>query len=411
MSRLVYCKNFKCDYFINKQLFKFTLINTFFTKYKEVQNYLNFYIANNLEDYSANRNFDLGPPHHTVSKLSPYIRRRFISETEIIDLISRKFKLRKVDKFIQEIFWRTYWRGWLELHPKVFDEYEKKISKYEILNKTGIKCFDNWTDELIETGYLHNHARMWYASIWIFTLKRPWEEGAHFFSDHLLDYCPASNTLGWRWVAGLQTIGKNYLAKSENIKKFTNNRYYPKGQLNEYELPIEDKNNLNSIVKTKIPYKQILIEKLSKKNLGLVLTKNDLSLDKVIDNLNITNYKTCVFYNNNIKSKVVQNFEKKLFNEVVNTTPKATFISTFQGLIDWIKKNEIKDLIIPYETVGSQILNVKEYLNILRPIGVNYHFYLRDWDKISFPFANKGFFPFKKKIPELLIENGLSDIL
>ena len=80
------------------------MINTFFTKYKEVQNYLNFYIANNLEDYSANRNFDLGPPHHCVSKLSPYIRRRFISETEIIDLISRKFKLRKVDKFIQEIF-------------------------------------------------------------------------------------------------------------------------------------------------------------------------------------------------------------------------------------------------------------------------------------------------------------------
>ena len=387
------------------------MINTFFTKYKEVQNYLNFYIANNLEDYSAKRNFDLGPPHHSVSKLSPYIRRRFISETEIIDLISRKFKLRKVDKFIQEIFWRTYWRGWLELHPKVFDEYEKKISKYEILNKTGIKCFDNWTDELIETGYLHNHARMWYASIWIFTLKRPWEEGAHFFSDHLLDYCPASNTLGWRWVAGLQTIGKNYLAKSENIKKFTNNRYYPKDQLNEYELPIEDKNNLNSIVNTKIPYKQILIEKLSKKNLGLVLTKNDLSLDKVIDNLNITNYETCVFYNNNIKSKVVQNFEKNLFNEVVNTTPKATFISTFQGLIDWIKKNEIKDLIIPYETVGSQILNIKEYLNILKPIGVNYHFYLRDWDKISFPFANKGFFPFKKKIPELLIKNGLSDIL
>ncbi len=387
------------------------MINTFFTKYKDVHKYLNFFIVNNLADYSANRNFDLGPPHHSVSKLSPYIRRRFISETEIIDLISRKFKLRKVEKFIQEIFWRTYWRGWLELHPKVFDEYEKKISKYEILNKTGIKCFDNWTDELIETGYLHNHARMWYASIWIFTLKRQWEEGAHFFSDHLLDYCPASNTLGWRWVAGLQTIGKNYLAKSENIKKFTNNRYYPKDQLNEYELPIEDKNNLNNIVKTKIPYKQILIEKLSKKNLGLVLTKNDLSLNKVIDNLNITNYKTCVFYNNNNKSKVVQNFEKNLFNEIVNTTPKATFISTFQGLIDWLKKNEIKDLIIPYETVGSQILNVKEYLNILRPVDVNYHFYLRDWDKISFPFANKGFFPFKKKIPELLIKNGLSDIL
>ena len=306
------------------------MINTFFTKSKAVHKYLKFFIANNLADYSANRNYDLGPPHHNVSKLSPYIRRRFISETEIIDLISKKFKLSKVDKFVQEIFWRTYWRGWLELHPKVFDEYEKKIGKYEIINKTGIKCFDNWTDELIETGYLHNHARMWYASIWIFTLKRPWEEGAHFFSDHLLDFCPASNTLGWRWVAGLQTIGKNYLANSENIKKFTNNRFYPKDQLNEYELPIEDKSNLNSIVKPKISYEEIFIDKLKNKSLGLVLTNNDLSLHKIINNFNITNYETCVFYNRVDKSKVVQNFEQNLLHEVVNTTPKAELISTFQ---------------------------------------------------------------------------------
>ena len=387
------------------------MINTFFTKPKEVHKYLNFFIANNLEDYSANRNYDLGPPHHNVSKLSPYIRRRFISETEIIDLISKKFKLSKVDKFVQEIFWRTYWRGWLELHPKVFDEYEKKISKYEIINKTGIKCFDNWTDELIETGYLHNHARMWYASIWIFTLKRPWEEGAHFFSDHLLDFCPASNTLGWRWVAGLQTIGKNYLANSENIKKFTNNRFYPKDQLNEYELPIEDKSNLNSIVKPKISYEEIFIDKLKNKCLGLVLTNNDLSLHKIINNFNITNYETCVFYNKINKSKVVQSFNQSLFSEVANTTSKGELISSFQGLIDWVTSKKIKNLIIPYETVGSQILNKKEYLNILRPIDVKCHFYLRDWDKVSFPFANKGFFPFKKKIPELLIKNGLRNII
>ena len=387
------------------------MINTFFTKSKDVHKYLNFFIANNLADYSANRNYDLGPPHYNVSKLSPYIRRRFISETEIIDLISKKFKLSKVDKFVQEIFWRTYWRGWLELHPKVFDEYKKKISKYEIINKTGIKCFDNWTDELIETGYLHNHARMWYASIWIFTLKRPWEEGAHFFSDHLLDFCPASNTLGWRWVAGLQTIGKNYLANSENIKKFTNNRFDPKDQLNEYELPIEDKSNLNSIVKPKISYEEIFIDKLKNKSLGLVLTNNDLSLHKIINNFNITNYETCVFYNRVDKSKVVQNFEQNLLHEVVNTTPKAELISTFQGLTDWIKKNKIKELIIPYETVGSKIISTREFLNNLGSFGVKYHFYLRDWDKISFPFANKGFFPFKKKIPDLLLKNGLSNIL
>ena len=224
---------------------------------------------------------------------------------------------------------------------------------------------------------------MWYASIWIFTLKRPWEEGAHFFSDHLLDFCPASNTLGWRWVAGLQTIGKNYLANSENIKKFTNNRFYPKDQLNEYELSIEDKSNLNSIVKPKISYEEIFIDKLKNKCLGLVLTNNDLSLHKIINNFNITNYETCVFYNRVDKSKVVQNFEQNLLHEVVNTTPKAELISTFQGLTDWVKKNKINELIIPYETVGSKILSTREFLSNLESIGVKYHFYLRDWDRFS----------------------------
>merc|ERR1711991_1078504 len=174
--------------------------------------------------------------------------------------------------------------------------------------------------------------------------------------------------------------------------------------------PIEDKNNLNSIVKTKIPYKEILIDKLSKKNLGLVLTNNDLSLDKVIDSFNISNYEKCIFYNKINKSKVVQSFDQSLFSEVANTTSKGELISSFQGLIDWVTSKKIKNLIIPYETVGSQILNVKEYLNILRPIDVKCHFYLRDWDKISFPFANKGFFQFKKKIPDLLLKNGISNI-
>ena len=79
--------------------------------------------------------------------------------------------------------------------------------------------------ELIETGYLHNHARMWYASIWIHTLKLPWTLGAAFFLTHLLDGDPASNTLSWRWVAGLHTPGKTYLARPDNIRKYTNNRF------------------------------------------------------------------------------------------------------------------------------------------------------------------------------------------
>ena len=150
----------------------------------------------------------MGHPHANVSKLSPYLRRRLVSENEVLQIALEKNSISSMEKFIQEIFWRTYWRGWLELRPDVYEDYENGYDGSHLPDKTGIKCFDHWTEELIETGYLHNHARMWYASIWIFTLGKSWVSGANFFKDHLVDWCPASNTLGWRWVAGLQTRGK-----------------------------------------------------------------------------------------------------------------------------------------------------------------------------------------------------------
>ena len=104
------------------------------------------------------------------------------------------------------------------MRPDVYEDYLNTCNDSTLPCKTGIKCFDHWTEELVETGYLHNHARMWYASIWVFTLRKSWASGANLFRDHLIDWCPASNTLGWRWVAGLQTRGKIYVAKADNIR-------------------------------------------------------------------------------------------------------------------------------------------------------------------------------------------------
>ncbi len=97
----------------------------------------------------------------------------------------------------------------------------------QLSGSTGIDCFDHWAQELADTGYLHNHARMWFASIWIFTLELPWQLGADFFLTRLLDADPAANTLSWRWVAGLHTPGKHYLARASNIEKFTLGRFNP----------------------------------------------------------------------------------------------------------------------------------------------------------------------------------------
>ena len=383
-------------------------MNTEFPTNKvDIYKNLNFFIENFLRNYASKRNFDLGPPHPNVSKLSPFIKRRFLTEKDILESIFSKYSLNSVDKFVQEIFWRTYWRGWLEFHPNVYKEFEKNVKQYEIPKKTGIKCFDHWTEELLDTGYLHNHARMWYASIWIFTLKRPWEEGAKFFSDYLIDWCPASNTLGWRWVAGLQTIGKNYIARSENIKTFTNNKFYPENQLNENSTPIHSEINLNEHIISKIQYDEVNIKNLDKSNLGLVLTNNDLSLHKLI-NKNTDHFAKCLFYmKSKSKSILVNNFERDLFLNVLEDIPDCEFISSFDKLVIWAKSKKLRNLIVPFETVGNVILNNEDLQSRLKSQNINCIFFLRNWDKRAFPYTKKGFFPFKKKIPELLRLSGL----
>jgi len=194
-------------------------------------------------DYAAFRNLDL-PGHLHVSGLSPWLRHRLVTEAEVIEAAWGKHGA-GADKFLAEVWWRTYWKGWLELRPGVWTAYRRGLTaalnrlavepgladraEAAMRGDTGIDGFDQWARELVTTGYLHNHARMWFASIWIFTLRLPWELGADFFLRHLIDGDPASNTLSWRWVGGLHTPGKTYLATAENIARNTRGRFAPKG--------------------------------------------------------------------------------------------------------------------------------------------------------------------------------------
>ena len=364
---------------------------------------LDKFIEKNLSEYSKLRNFDFGPNNRSnISCLSPYISHGVISELEVIGKALKKYSFVKNEKFILEVLWRVYWKGWLELRPSVWLNYlynlkKKKENFYNnkkylnaVEGKTNIECFNYWVNELKEHNYLHNHTRMWFASIWIFTLGLPWQLGAEFFMKYLFDGDAASNTLGWRWVAGVQTKGKNYVASEWNIKKFTNDRFH-NIKLNENPTPIVDEINYsivnNSFLNRTIPINQ-----------DLLVFENNLSFEQ--SDFNNQSFKNIyfVFNGNNTRqiklNEKVLNFKKSLIdNQIKNLKNKSLNckIINIQDLKD-MKGN----LFALYPSIGENLDYINS--NSLK----NISFLYRKIDQFSWKYCNKGFFNFKNYIPKIL---------
>ena len=191
--------------------------------------------------YSRDRNHVI-PGHGNVSCLSAAIRHRLITEWEVAVAPLTRYAASTVEKFTQEVYWRTYWKGWLSLRPQVWTDYLEGIKEHPdaeaIRRGEGpIEAMNNFARELTQTGYLHNHARMWFSAYWVHVARLPWQLGARFFQDHLLDFDPASNTLSWRWVAGLQTPGKTYLPRRGNLEKYLHPDLLPSKGLELLENP------------------------------------------------------------------------------------------------------------------------------------------------------------------------------
>ena len=364
---------------------------------------LNHFVENNLFEYSRLRNFDFGPDNRSnISCLSPYITHGIINELEVIDKSLKKFSFVKNEKFIQEVLWRVYWKGWLELRPNVWSDYLKELNnlKSEFKNnqnyidaiegKTNLQCFNEWVNELKENNYLHNHARMWFASIWTFTLELPWQLGAEFFMKHLYDGDAASNTLGWRWVAGIQTQGKHYLASEWNIKKFTNNRFQ-NIKLNENATPkISEKSY--SIIKQDFNNPKNLEEK------NLLIFENNLSFE-------ITDFKE-----NKFKKIYI------IFNKNENRSIKLSEkLLKFKALLTEDQKQRLKDKSIDCEIIDiSEIKNIENYYGLYPTVGENLDylnlnnlkvdFLYRNLDELAWQYCNKGFFNFKNFIPKIITD-------
>ena len=216
--------------------------------------------------YKKNRNFVDGD----VTRLSPYISRGVISTKKIFDFLkSKKYDLNKIEKFIQELAWRDYWQlVWKfkkdqinhDLRNKQENITNYKISKDIIFHKTGINSIDEKINELYSTGYMHNHMRMYVASLCCNVAKSHWKKPAKWMYYHLLDADWGSNALSWQWICGTNS-NKKYFANQENINKFfysnQKNTFLDKNydEIKNIDTPENLKNYTDLNLNTKLPEK------------------------------------------------------------------------------------------------------------------------------------------------------------
>lgn len=179
-------------------------------------------------NYAATRNFIDG----AVTYLSPYISRGVISLPQVNQQILENHKPRQAQKLLQELAWREYWqRVWQAVNDKIFTDIKqeqtdtnnrKMIAAVENA-ATGITAIDKSIELLYSSGYMHNHFRLYIASIICNIGKTHWLQPSKWMYYHLLDGDLASNSLSWQWVAGTFS-SKKYYCNQDNINKYSNSR-------------------------------------------------------------------------------------------------------------------------------------------------------------------------------------------
>ena len=322
--------------------------------------------------------------------------------------------LRAAEKFIQEVLWRTYWKGWLEMRPSVWvrfvterDRQRDALTDHRATadaenGRTGIEGFDDWARELVDTGYLHNHARMWFASIWIFTLRLPWALGADFFLRHLIDADAASNTLSWRWVAGLQTVGKTYLATTENIARCTKGRFEPKGLAREgtalREPPVEAPRALPESG----PYPPL-------EPSLLLVTDEDLHPESAFSGPSafkgaLVAADASLLWGGKARRFVQEAAQDTVSRVAAHFDCPAERADTLdaEALIVAAQAAGVRRIVTSYAPVGVVADAVERLVPELAREGVSLTRVRRDWDGQFWPHATKGFFAFREFIPSLL---------
>ena len=372
--------------------------------------------------YAADRNF-VRPGHPNISRLSPWVQKRLLLEEEVVDAARARLPFEVVEKFVQEVYWRTYWKGWLEQRPVAWSRWVEAVPRLRdalsaeqrlmleaaLAGRTGVAGFDDWAKELVATGYLHNHARMWFASIWIFTLKLPWELGAAFFYEHLLDGDVASNTLSWRWVAGLQTPGKTYVAKADNIAFYTNGENAPAAsQLASAPFAIKEE-PLPKVVAWVEDAAQVASLKTYER-LGLWLHPEDLAVEQgELASLKIqavnASWPVGISARARWSEKVsvwtqaaLRDGATRAGNHFGAEVSSGETPDLAKSLVEWAKQNRLQAVVAYRPFVGPWMTEALALEAALASAGIAMIWRRRAWDAEHFPHATRGYFPFWERV-------------
>ncbi len=360
----------------------------FTTNYEEILN-----LISNIDPvkYGQTRNYIDG----AVTKLSPYISRGLISTKQIAQAILDKgYKPHLIESFLKELAWRDYFQQiWIDKRNTIDNDLKQaqsnvlnnQIPNSIITHNTGIIAIDNAIKDLYITGYMHNHLRMYVASLCCKIAHCHWHQCAKWMYYHLLDADWASNALSWQWVAG-SFNNKKYYANQQNINKFCytnqNNTFLDVtyDRFENIDLPSELQDLVSIKLNTNLP--QI----------------NTFEIDN--------NLPSCIynFYNldckwlNNMNSNRILLLEPSFFKKYPASDKTIKFILDLSKNINNIQVfvGEFNDL---FKNIESSKIHYKEHPTNLHYKGIEH---CRDWMFEDIKGYYPSFFSYWKKCKQLI---------
>lgn len=348
------------------------------------------------QQYAGSRNFING----AVSYLSPYISRGVISTKQVLEKVLKEKNLKpySIKKFIQELAWRDYYQlAYRELSDAILKDITYKqpgathkqmpLAIYDAA--TGIEAIDELIQTFYETGYMHNHVRMYTSSIVCNVAKTYWLQPSRWLYYHLLDGDIASNTLSWQWVAG-SFSWKKYYCNQANINRYT---------FSQQKETFLDK-SYPELVKMEVPE---VLQKRKRLTLKTILPKTTLpEIDITKPTLIYNSYNLDPLWRKKEKVNRVLLLEPSHFKKFPVSEKVIEFITALSGNIKGIQifAGEIKEIVAlyPKEKYNEMIIS-KEHPSCIHYPGIKDE---RDWMFPEITGFHKSYSQFWKKAEKLL---------